>query len=120
MLWRLLHRNGNIQVAKLKSDFLSSLFLYLGISFRRTRDVDEADIFIQFCHFSDCYPDKNVTEKIDLTATTLKREQPGGGRWNVLVNTDMSLSNQIILAKLSHVRTLHLHVQLEQVGCKYF
>ena len=118
MLWTLLQRNGNIQVAKLKSDFLSSLFLYLGISFRRTRDVDEADIFIQFCHFSDCYPDKNVTEKIDLTATTLKREQTGGGRWNVLVNTDMSLSNQIILAKLSHVRTLHLQVQLEQVGYK--
>ena len=118
MLWTLLQRNGNIQVAKLKSDFLSSFFLYLGISFRRTRDVDEADIFIQFCHFSDCYPNKNVTEKIDLTATTLKREEPGSGRWNVLVNTDMSLSNQIILAKLSHVRTLHLQVQLEQVGYK--
>ena len=118
MLWTLLQKNGNIQVTKLKSDFLSSLFLYLGISFRRTRDVDEADIFIQFCNFSDCYPDKNVTEKIDLTATTLKREQAGGGRWNILVNTDISLSNQIILAKLSHVRTLHLQVQLEQVGYK--
>ena len=84
----------------------------LGVRIYPTRDRKEADFVIRFCPFSECLEeDQNKTELFKITGTTRERQ----GTLEVLINTEMDLIDEIVLAKLAPSGNLDFHLNLKQV-----
>ena len=83
-----------------------------GVRIFPTRDLKEADFVIRFCQFSECLgDDQNKTELIKVTGTTRERQ----GNLEVLINTEMELTDELVLAKLGLTGNLDFHSHLKQV-----
>ena len=83
-----------------------------GVRIYPTRDQKEADFVIRFCQFSECLgDDQNKTELFKVTGTTRERR----GNLEVLINTEIDLINELVLAKLGLTGNLYFHRHLKQV-----
>ena len=95
-----------------KSNLTSLMSKISGVRIYPTRDQKEADFVIRFCPFSECLgDDQNKTELFKVTGTTRQRQ----GTLEVLINTEMDLIDEIVLAKLATSGNLDFHLNLKQV-----
>ena len=98
-----------------KSNLTALMSKISGVRIYPTRDQKEADFVIRFCPFSECLgDDQNKTELFKITGTTRERQ----GTLEVLINTEMDLLDEIVLAKLTPSGNMDFHLNLKQVGNK--